>query len=311
MIKYIDKKLGKAQSDFLNRYAILRERGFDTDNAPPAHEKQNYKLWKDCGRLFKKIESLKRQLAKQYEEPLKEKRVDKKPRKRPSQRTDFYSSRGWRDLRYKAITANNGKCEACGRGKHDGITIHVDHIKPRSKHPELELTLSNLQILCDDCNLGKSNKDDTDWRSGREGGYANLAEAAIALVLHQPEIAHKVNPGSLDGLEGFEVDLLRELLMLVKSRDESTTALLLETWPETPEGDLLTKLSAKTLLIPMAGIEQQFLDTIQVLTRAPQLTKLSAQVDRLKRTNYEGCSEIEKQQLRDMLAERNRRDCLV
>lgn len=44
-------------------------------------------------------------------------------------------------------------------------TIHVDHIKPRSKFPELSLVQSNLQILCADCNLGKSNKDQTDWRT--------------------------------------------------------------------------------------------------------------------------------------------------
>jgi len=42
--------------------------------------------------------------------------------------------------------------------------IHVDHIKPRSKFPELELVFDNLQVLCDDCNIGKSNVDSTDFR---------------------------------------------------------------------------------------------------------------------------------------------------
>jgi 5-methylcytosine-specific restriction endonuclease McrA len=32
----------------------------------------------------------------------------------------------------------------------------------------LELTLSNLQVLCEDCNLGKSNTDATDWRVPNE-----------------------------------------------------------------------------------------------------------------------------------------------
>src|SRR5262249_39926358 len=39
-----------------------------------------------------------------------------------------------------------------------------DHIKPRSKFPELELELGNLQVLCADCNLGKRAWDQTDWR---------------------------------------------------------------------------------------------------------------------------------------------------
>lgn len=75
----------------------------------------------------------------------------------------FYESREWQELRYKAIKLSDGKCQACGiNGKE--TQIHVDHIKPRSKYPELELVLSNLQILCRPCNLGKSNLDETDWR---------------------------------------------------------------------------------------------------------------------------------------------------
>lgn len=76
----------------------------------------------------------------------------------------FYESREWRELRYSALLRNDGKCELCGAGKHDGIRLHVDHIKPRSLFPDLALSASNLQVLCEDCNLGKSNKDDTDWR---------------------------------------------------------------------------------------------------------------------------------------------------
>jgi 5-methylcytosine-specific restriction endonuclease McrA len=74
----------------------------------------------------------------------------------------FYDSTAWRELRYRVIKAQGRRCMACGS---TSKTIHVDHIKPRSKHPELELEFSNLQVLCVDCNLGKSNKDHTDWRA--------------------------------------------------------------------------------------------------------------------------------------------------
>ncbi|MFC6439812.1 HNH endonuclease [Bowmanella sp. JS7-9] len=33
--------------------------------------------------------------------------------------------------------------------------LHVDHVKPRAKFPELALDINNLQILCETCNLGK------------------------------------------------------------------------------------------------------------------------------------------------------------
>lgn len=77
----------------------------------------------------------------------------------------FFASREWRELRYKVLRKYGARCQCCGRSAKDGIIIHVDHIKPRSKYPELELVFDNLQILCDDCNLGKSNIDETDWRT--------------------------------------------------------------------------------------------------------------------------------------------------
>lgn len=73
----------------------------------------------------------------------------------------FYDSRKWLEVRYLAIKKHGRICMAC---RATNCELHVDHIKPRSKFPELELDIDNLQILCRACNLGKSNKDETDWR---------------------------------------------------------------------------------------------------------------------------------------------------
>lgn len=73
----------------------------------------------------------------------------------------FYESRQWQELRYKAIRTWGRKCMLCGA---ENCELHVDHIKPRSKFPDLSLSFDNLQILCRVCNFGKSNKDETDWR---------------------------------------------------------------------------------------------------------------------------------------------------
>lgn len=88
----------------------------------------------------------------------------RKPKKLAASNDGFYVSREWRDVRYKALVKHGAVCQCCGSSRADGKKLHVDHIKPRSKFPELQLELSNLQILCEDCNLGKSNKDATDWR---------------------------------------------------------------------------------------------------------------------------------------------------
>jgi 5-methylcytosine-specific restriction endonuclease McrA len=76
----------------------------------------------------------------------------------------FYLCREWRQLRYLAIKNCEGKCQCCGASAKDGVRIHVDHILPRSKYRHLELCLDNLQVLCDDCNIGKGAWDQTDWR---------------------------------------------------------------------------------------------------------------------------------------------------
>lgn len=73
----------------------------------------------------------------------------------------FYSSDAWRDLRYRVLVKFGRKCMACGVM---GSPAHVDHIKPRSKYPELELEFDNLQVLCEACNMGKRAWDETDWR---------------------------------------------------------------------------------------------------------------------------------------------------
>lgn len=73
----------------------------------------------------------------------------------------FYSSREWLQLRYHALLKYGRKCMCCSAMN---VEIHVDHIKPRSLYPKLELDINNLQVLCRDCNLGKSNLDSTDFR---------------------------------------------------------------------------------------------------------------------------------------------------
>ena len=71
----------------------------------------------------------------------------------------------WQAVRYQALKAGNGRCCLCGMGASDGVKLHVDHIKPKSIYPELIYDVDNLQVLCEPCNLGKCNFDDTDWRS--------------------------------------------------------------------------------------------------------------------------------------------------
>ncbi len=97
---------------------------------------------------------------------------------------DFYKSNEWLKLRYRVIRKYGGECMACGRSKkRHGIIIHVDHILPRSKFPSQALRFENLQILCEDCNIGKSNIDKTDWRP--ECQFNDDVEMALVLAAQE------------------------------------------------------------------------------------------------------------------------------
>lgn len=79
--------------------------------------------------------------------------------------TEFLRTWAWRELRYATIKRYGPVCQCCGAtAKTSGEPIQVDHIKPRSLFPELALDSENTQVMCGPCNMGKSNKDFTDWR---------------------------------------------------------------------------------------------------------------------------------------------------
>ncbi len=69
----------------------------------------------------------------------------------------FYNTKRWLTLRFKALDKYGQHCMCCNRSAEDGVRIDVDHVYPRSKFPKLEYELANLQILCNLCNVGKSN----------------------------------------------------------------------------------------------------------------------------------------------------------
>lgn len=60
------------------------------------------------------------------------------------------------NIRYKVLLRDKFRCNSCGKSPsaNTGTMLHVDHIVPFSKGGGNDL--DNLQTLCQDCNLGKS-----------------------------------------------------------------------------------------------------------------------------------------------------------
>ena len=71
----------------------------------------------------------------------------------------FYGSPEWIYLRRLVIEEDGKYCTSCRRYIYEEEDITVDHIKPRSKYPELQLSRDNLQVLCRSCNSKKGNRE--------------------------------------------------------------------------------------------------------------------------------------------------------
>ena len=89
--------------------------------------------------------------------------------KKVSKTQAFLHFSEWKQLRYEVLATRGRNGECCGRGPGDAgrsgrVRIEVAHIKPISKFWTLRLDVNNLQVLCRDCNTGKSNKRFDDFR---------------------------------------------------------------------------------------------------------------------------------------------------
>lgn len=59
-------------------------------------------------------------------------------------------------LRFEILERDNFTCQTCGSKAEDGVKLHIDHIYPVSKGGKT--VKDNLHVLCDRCNLGKSDR---------------------------------------------------------------------------------------------------------------------------------------------------------
>lgn len=94
----------------------------------------------------------------------KEKKYKMKTKQSRAKHRISYKDERWKNIRYKVLKRDGARCCLCGATPEDGVKMHVDHIKPKYLFPELKYDPDNLQVLCENCNIGKGAWDQTDWR---------------------------------------------------------------------------------------------------------------------------------------------------
>lgn len=68
------------------------------------------------------------------------------------------------------------RCVMCGKGQHDGVEIHADHIKPKDLGGKT--TIENGQTLCEPHNLHKKNFKQAETGKGMFSRLYELSESA-------------------------------------------------------------------------------------------------------------------------------------
>jgi 5-methylcytosine-specific restriction endonuclease McrA len=92
----------------------------------------------------------------------------------------FYFSKIWRAVRRVILRRDGYRCTVCRANVAGKGEARVDHIKPRSTHPDLEYELSNLRTLCTTC-------DNQGHREKRRGhGAPRSARFAACNVRGEP-----------------------------------------------------------------------------------------------------------------------------
>lgn len=138
---------------------------------------------------------------------------------------EFLQTYEWRRLRMEVLKRDGARCACCGATPKNGAVMNVDHIKPRKTHPELALDGNNCQVLCNACNQGKGNWDDTTWRDpirrpersqvpsqNAAGPYL----AMIRYVLQRPKLAleFRTFPPKFPSREAEALDALLAYILI-------------------------------------------------------------------------------------------------
>jgi len=78
------------------------------------------------------------------------------------------------EMKKEILRRGNYKCAMCGKGEKDGVSLHIDHIKPKDLGGEA--TLENGQVLCGPHNFLKKNFKQTETGKKMFINLYNLAK---------------------------------------------------------------------------------------------------------------------------------------
>lgn len=126
---------------------------FEFSRIQTRYRQQNYQKYSFKVRNIEKTLTLSLQQILEIDDELEEINYE-------TTRAKYYAKNQRRlmtkELRQKIKIRDNYTCQSCGKYMPDEVGLHIDHIIPiKDGGKTVE---SNLQVLCDKCNLGKGSK---------------------------------------------------------------------------------------------------------------------------------------------------------
>ncbi|MCR8922328.1 DNA primase [Dasania sp. GY-MA-18] len=131
---------------------------------------------------------------------------------------------------------------------------------------------------------------------------------AIGLLILYPKAGAQLPEFNIDN-DQLELQLLRDIITLTQKRPDSTTYMILANWQQQPWKGLIEEALNQAHIFGVQGSaenpEQELSDTIKHILRNNTHIHLDQQVDKLLATNYADLSTEDKEQLKQLLAQKH------
>jgi len=135
--------------------------------------------------------------------------------------------------------------------------------------------------------------------SVKPAGGPSPVRQLIRLLLEMPVLAEQVEVGEFKALDLPGVPLFIELIETIRLNPHINYAGLLERWRDTENGKHLTKLAQQSINLDEAGIQAEFSDALQWLTKQQRSQRAK---ELLAKSHLGTISDEEKRELKDVLA---------
>ena len=129
----------------------------------------------------------------------------------------------------------------------------------------------------------------------------SLVRSAIECLVHRPALALELQPPyRFAALRQPGIELLSELVLLVRERPEISTGALLEHFAEREEASALHKLATQPLASEDAALRDEFLGAVSQLDRQVARQRIDELNERIRNTGISSLSVEEKAELREL-----------